>query len=105
FGAAAAITFRNSVCASESSKMKYCLRQLALGVAVPCRAEVRCPKRISVTQELLYFLAQALRSKKNKLNRRFYLETKGWFFIGGSSPAVCCSPHSSGLPLPSGLGT
>ncbi|WP_293785807.1 hypothetical protein [uncultured Pedobacter sp.] len=44
--------------------MKYCLRQLDLGAAVPCRAEERCPKRTSVTQEVRYFLAEALRSKK-----------------------------------------
>jgi hypothetical protein len=61
--------------------MKHYPCQLALGAAVPCREEERCPKRTSATQELRSFLAHALRSKKDKLISIF-LETKGQFFFG-----------------------
>ena len=41
----------------------------------------------------------------NNVNRLVFFGNERAVFIGDCSPAVRCSPHTSGLPLPSGLRT
>ncbi|MGN8058867.1 hypothetical protein ACTJKN_21450 [Pedobacter sp. 22163] len=86
--------------------MKCCFGHLALGEAVPCRLRYEDKAyECNTGTRLVACTGTELRKENDKPSKHFldFSEMKGQFFIGDCSPAVRYSPHTSGLPLPSGL--